>query len=239
MLEFHKFNEYLIHFSKAFSKLIKEQRALSCICRLKQNPENVHFIFTDSWKAKYARPWVRATQRNEVSAQKEFTVQFIKCLFPIHPAWHLSCLVLVSRNNLNTTVCKHQSPTLAASSFCESGPGRKGKIWQENYYVNQGKAWLMWLCKLQWDLSLRQKIAFWAKEAGRMTQTARPRAAGAGRAAPPACLKTVTRAMERAYPEPAWNTCRNVRNNLKPLNLKIMKSTNTRKTYSQIWYKKK
>lgn len=100
MLEFHKFNEYLIHFSKAFSKLIKEQRALSCICRLKQNPENVHFIFTDSWKAKYARPWVRATQRNEVSAQKEFTVQFIKCLFPIHPAWHLSCLVLVSRNNL-------------------------------------------------------------------------------------------------------------------------------------------
>lgn len=129
MLEFHKFNKYLIHFSKAFSKLIKEQRALSCICRLKQNPENVHFIFTDSWKAKYARPWVRATQRNDVSAQKEFTVQFIKCSIsnPPHMTSELSSSGQQKQLNLNTTVCKHQSQTLAASSFCESGPGRKGK----------------------------------------------------------------------------------------------------------------
>lgn len=130
MLEFHKFNEYLIHFSKAFSKLIKEQRALSRICRLKQNPENVHFIFTDSWKAKYARPWVRAIQKNDVSAQKEFIVQFIKCSISNQPRMtsELSSSGQQKQLNLNTTVCKHQSQTLAASSFCESGPGWKGKI---------------------------------------------------------------------------------------------------------------
>lgn len=47
MLGFHKFNEYLTHFSKTFAK--PNQRTKDLVTYgLKQNPENVHFMFTDS-----------------------------------------------------------------------------------------------------------------------------------------------------------------------------------------------
>lgn len=63
-------------------------------------------------------------------AQKEFTVQFIKRSISNQPHMksELSSSGQQKQLKLTTMDCKHQSQTLATSLFCESGPGRKGKI---------------------------------------------------------------------------------------------------------------
>lgn len=48
---------------------------------MKQTPKNVHFIFSDSWEAKYARHWIRATQRNGVSCPEGIHCPVYKLLY--------------------------------------------------------------------------------------------------------------------------------------------------------------
>lgn len=139
----------LLTFWRLLLNLIKEQRIWLCICRLRQNPDIVQFIFTDSWKAKYVRHW-RGLHRGTMSlTQKEFAVQFINCSTLNQPLWYLSCLILVSKKqlNLNITVFKRPESTISYPLILWVAWEERARRWQENYYVNQGKTWLMWLCK--------------------------------------------------------------------------------------------
>lgn len=112
---------------KLLLNLIKEQRILSCICRLRQNPENTSFIFTDSWKAEHARYQVWAIKRNGFPAQEEFAVQSINCSISNQPQMisELSSFGQQKQFNLNTMACKHQKSNMSYPLILWEWPRKK------------------------------------------------------------------------------------------------------------------
>lgn len=117
----------LFTFLRLLLNLIKEQRILSCIFGLKQNPKNVHFTFSDSWEAKYARHGVSAAQRMVLPAQKEFAVQFInRCIsHQPHMIPESSSLGQQKQLNLNTMACKHQKANMSYPLIWGEWPRKK------------------------------------------------------------------------------------------------------------------